>query len=79
MSYTIVNFIDPNDDQPTVAVFNEDRSRISICESIHFAVKSVTARPRLEASVQAILDSDQLDYAAAIREALKGEGRPFEV
>lgn len=81
MSYTIVNFIDPSDGQPTVAIFNEDRSRVSVYVSVQMAIKGVRARPGLECAVAELLDERVAyeEYAAAVDVALKGKGEPFIV
>lgn len=81
MSYTIVNFIDPNDDQPTVAIFNEDRSRVSVFVNVQIAIKGVRARPRLGCAVAELLAARAAfaEYAAAVDVALKGDGEPFIV
>lgn len=79
MSYTIVNFIDPNDGQPTVAIFNEDRSRVSICENVRYAINAVRSEPDLDAPVSLVLLLGHANYIAALRVALAGEGEPFIV
>jgi len=81
MSYTIVNFIDPNDDQPTVAIFNADRSRVSVFVNVHMAMKGVRSRPRLECAVAELLEARATyeEYAAAVDVALQGDGEPFIV